>query len=137
MCIRDRHNPEWRPGSSSYGQFLPVYTMDRPETQEVVAEMRAVLESCAGTERLLIGEIYLPIRELVRYYGASVPEASDPVPDVRDAAMNDPRLNGAQLPFNFHLIQTPWRAWAIAQLIREYEAALPAGAWPNLSLIHI
>jgi alpha-glucosidase len=125
------HNPEWRPGSSSYGQFLPVYTMDRPETQEVVAEMRAVLESCAGTERLLIGEIYLPIRELVRYYGASVPEASDPVPDVRDAAMNDPRLNGAQLPFNFHLIQTPWRAWAIAQLIREYEAALPAGAWPN------
>jgi alpha-glucosidase len=35
------------------------------------------------------------------------------------------------MPFNFHLIQTPWDAGAIADLIRDYEAAVPAGAWPN------
>ncbi len=40
-------------------------------------------------------------------------------------------LKGAQLPFNFHLIQCPWSADAIAQVITEYEAALPVGAWPN------
>jgi len=59
----------------------------------------------------LIGEIYLPLPELVKYYGEG--------------------LDGAQMPFNFRLIQTGWQAQAIAELIREYEAALPAGAWPN------
>ena len=63
------------------------------------------------SERVLIGEIYLGIPELVKYYG--------------------PQLLGAQMPFNFHLIQTAWQAELIADLIRRYEAALPAGAWPN------
>jgi alpha-glucosidase len=38
---------------------------------------------------------------------------------------------GLQLPFNFALLQAPWRAEALAVLIRRYEALLPAGAWPN------
>jgi alpha-glucosidase len=126
-------NPEWRPGSSSFGRFLPLYTADRPETHQIVAEMRELLDGYSGSggERLLIGEIYLPIDELVKYYGASVPEASENPHDLTNAAITSPRLNGAQLPFNFHLIQTPWRAESIAQLIREYEDALPPGAWPN------
>jgi alpha-glucosidase len=60
-----------------------------------------------------------------------VPEAKENQHDLTNAAITSPRLNGAQLPFNFHLIQTPWRADAIARLIRDYEAALPPGAWPN------
>ena len=71
--------------------------------------MRSVLDSYG--ERLLLGEIYLPINQLVLYYGKD--------------------LTGASLPFNFQLIQCAWRADAIAQVIREYEAALPPGAWPN------
>jgi alpha-glucosidase len=35
------------------------------------------------------------------------------------------------LPFNFTLLNTPWDAPKIAQLISEYEAALPRGGWPN------
>jgi alpha-glucosidase len=35
------------------------------------------------------------------------------------------------MPFNFWLIQTEWQAERIAAVIREYEAALPVGAWPN------
>ncbi len=38
------------------------------------------------------------------------------------------------MPFNFHLIQTPWDANRIADFIRSYEAELPAGAWPNYVL---
>jgi alpha-glucosidase len=38
---------------------------------------------------------------------------------------------GAQMPFNFHLLSTPWEAEAIAGLVERYEAALPDGAWPN------
>jgi alpha-glucosidase len=123
-------NPEWRPGGSSFGRYLPLYTANRPETHEIVAEMRSLLDGYTG-ERLLIGEIYLPIDELVRYYGSGVPEAKENQHDLTNAAITSPRLNGAQLPFNFHLIQTPWRADAIARLIRDYEAALPPGAWPN------
>jgi alpha-glucosidase len=40
-------------------------------------------------------------------------------------------LKGAHLPFNFQLLQAPWKADAIARLVEEYEAALPDNAWPN------
>lgn len=126
-------NPAWSEGSSSFGRFLPLYTANRAETHEVVAEMRSLLDSYSDSagDRLLIGEIYLPINELVQYYGSSVPAASSDGLDLTNVAITSPRLNGAHLPFNFHLIQTPWKASAIAQLIREYEAAMPPGAWPN------
>jgi alpha-glucosidase len=103
-------NPEYRGGPDLWS-VLPRYTADQPETHQIVAEMRALTDRYP--ERVLIGEIYLPIPELVRYYGQA------------------PQLAGAQMPFNFRLIQTGWQAQAIASLIQEYEAALPAGAWPN------
>ena len=37
-------NPEWQSGGSPFGRFLPLYTADRPETHEIVAEMRTLLE---------------------------------------------------------------------------------------------
>ena len=40
-------------------------------------------------------------------------------------------LTGFHLPFNFHLISTDWKPKPVASLIEAYEAALPAGAWPN------
>jgi alpha-glucosidase len=61
--------------------------------------------------RVLIGEIYLPPKRLVAYYG-------------RD-------LGGAHLPFNFALLSAPWHARQIEKIIHDYEAELPKGAWPN------
>jgi alpha-glucosidase len=77
--------------------------------QQIVREMRALMNEYR--ERVLIGEIYLPIRRLVSYYGT----ASD----------------GAHLPFNFQLITLPWNARQIAAAVSEYEGALPPNAWPN------
>ncbi len=51
-------NPEWTPGASPFWSTLPVYTADRPETHQIVAEMRALMSKYS--ERVLIGEIYLP-----------------------------------------------------------------------------
>jgi alpha-glucosidase len=102
-------NPASSPDSNASARLLPVYNTDRPEVHAIVAEMRAVLDSYGN--RLLIGETYLPFDQLATYYGQD--------------------LKGAQLPFNFHLMQCPWNSDAIAQVIREYEAALPVGAWPN------
>lgn len=102
-------NPDFRAGMPPHAALLPVYSADRPETLAVVAELRSVIEEF--DHRLLIGEIYLPVERLVAYYGAG--------------------LKGAQLPFNFALLSTPWRAREIAGLIERYELALPSGAWPN------
>jgi alpha-glucosidase len=102
-------NPGWAEGMWPYERLLPVYTADRPEILEVVAGLRRVVDEY--DERVLIGEIYLPIERLVAYYGED--------------------LTGAHLPFNFQLILTAWDARSIDRLIRDYEAALPAGGWPN------
>jgi alpha-glucosidase len=114
--IEDAHlrdnppNPDWRPGMSPARSVLRAHTMDQPEVHDAIAAMRRVADSYPG-ERLLIGEAYLPIDKLMAYYG-------------RDGG-------GFQLPFNFHLISTPWTATAISILIEAYERALPSGGWPN------
>ena len=79
---------------------------------------------------MLIGEIYLPLPELgVTYYGLrQKPEAAE------KTAPETPELNGANLPFNFHLILTEWKASAIAGIVRTYERLLPPGGWPNYVL---
>jgi glycosidase len=89
---------------------LQVYNTNQPEVHEISAEMRELADGYEG-DRVLIGEIYLPFNELVRYYGT--PER----PEV--------------LPFNFGLINVQWSAEAVHALIAEYEAALPPGGWPN------
>jgi len=102
-------NPAYRPGQPEIERNLQVHSADQAHVHEVIAEMREVIE--AYPERLLIGEIYLPLDRLMTYYG------------------HDNR--GVHLPFNFQLIQAPWRAEVIARLIDDYEAALPEGGWPN------
>ena len=102
-------NPDYGPGQQPYQQLIPLYSTDRPEVHDVVAELRQVIEEFDN--RVLIGEIYLPPEKLVAYYGRG--------------------LGGAHLPFNFALIPTPWSARAVAKLIDDYETALPPGAWPN------
>ncbi len=102
-------NPAYVQERGSYDRLLPLYTSDRPEIHAIVSEMRALLDEYES--RVLIGEIYLPLDRLMTYYGAD--------------------LRGAHLPFNFQLIDAPWNAGALATIVRSYEAALPAGAWPN------
>jgi len=103
-------NPDWKTGDLPWTRQVRLYSEDREEVHEVVRDMRAVIDSYA--ERVLIGEIYLPLPRLLRYYGE--------------------RLQGVHFPFNFHLVLLPeWNAQAIQQTVETYEAALPVGAWPN------
>ncbi|ACT91378.1 alpha-amylase family glycosyl hydrolase [Dyadobacter fermentans] len=92
-----------------YEYHDPVYSTDQPEVHEIVRMMRQVTNEY--DERVLIGEIYLPIHKLVTYYGAD--------------------KSGAHLPFNFQLLTLPWDSQQIARAIDEYEGALPADGWPN------
>jgi alpha-glucosidase len=95
-------------------RLLQLHSTDQPEVHRVAAEMREIADSYGAKgqgERVLIGEIYLPVDRLMQYYGGERP--------------------GVHLPFNFQLIDTPWRARSLATLITNYEAALPPGGWPN------
>ncbi len=102
-------NPHWTPGQRPYHALQEVHSTDQPEVHAVIARMRRLFDEYG--ERVLIGEIYLPVERLVKYYGEE--------------------MSGVHLPFNFQLILAPWDARHIAGLIDEYEAALPPKGWPN------
>jgi alpha-glucosidase len=107
----DPPNPEYKPGDPPFKQVQPLHSCDHHDIHEVVAGLRRVLEEYPN-DRLLIGEIYLPIERLVAYYGVE-------------------GLEGAHLPFNFQLIGASWHAPTLRRMIKEYEAALPFSGWPN------
>jgi alpha-glucosidase len=102
-------NPEFAPGMPPSHALRRVHTIDHPELQDVIADLRRVVDEYP--EKVLIGEIHLPIERLVAYYGVE--------------------LGGIHLPFNFNLLRARWSADILRELIATYEAALPEGAWPN------
>ena len=114
--LKDEHlrdnppNPSYDPERDSpYNALLPIHSTDLPEVHDVVVELRRVVDEF--DDRLLIGEIYLPISALVSYYGREHAEA--------------------HLPFNFQLVNAPWDAEHVKKVVDEYEASVPPGAWPN------
>ncbi len=158
LLIKDeyfRDNPEnleYSPGMHDHARTLPLYNADQPGTHRIVAAMRALMDSYGptlpgtdagdgildpftmvpvmGSNRVLIGEIYLPLPELVRYYFGREAQTGG----TEGTSPEIPELRGANLPFNFHLIQTAWNATRIAEIIQSYELLLPDGAWPNYVL---
>ncbi len=116
IMIKDEHlrdnpeDPNWKPGDEPKAWQKRVYSEDRPEVHEVISEMREVADEYE--DRLLIGEIYLPVERLMAYYGEN--------------------LNEVHLPFNFQLILLEdWTAEAVKSIVEHYEELLPYGGWPN------
>jgi alpha-glucosidase len=102
-------DPAYTPNLAPHRKLLATYNTDRPEVHDIIGCMRAVLDEYS--ERMMVGEIYLPLERLVTYYGA--------------------QGSGVHLPFNFQLIELPWHARAVADAIDRYEAQLPSYGWPN------
>jgi alpha-glucosidase len=88
---------------------LSVWNVDRPETRELAARMRKVVDEF-GDDRVLLAEIG-PLEQTLAYYGADG--------------------DGIQVPFNFELLSTAWDANGVAGAVDRYLAALPAGGRPN------
>jgi len=102
-------NPSWTGRGPDIVRLTQTFSADRPEVHEVIAGLREVVDEFE--DRVLIGEVYLPVERLVAYYGKD--------------------LKGVHFPFNFQLLDAKWDAAGIGRLIERYEAALPEGAWPN------
>ena len=111
QLLRDNPpNPDYNPLKDSPCQALiPAFSADQPDVHELVAMLRKIADSYE--DRLIIGEVYLPLGELVRYYGVE--------------------RSGVHLPFNFQLIQEDWNARNIRRVVDEYEGSVGADEWPN------
>lgn len=113
--MKDEHlrdnppNPDYQPHRATYEKLIPIHSTDQPEVHDIVRKMREVMDEY--DDRVMIGEIYLPVHRLVRYYGE--------------------QNRGTHLPFNFLLLSIPWEPGKLFTVIEEYESALPAGGWPN------
>jgi alpha-glucosidase len=102
-------NPGYRPEMGEKLKLLQLHSTNQPELHELAAEFRALADSYG--DRLLVGEIVLPLEQLMKYYGEDCP--------------------GVHLPFNFQLVEAPWNAAILRKMIADYESALPPGGWPN------
>lgn len=98
-----------------HGRQRQIYAWNYDGIHDVMREIRATLDEFEDT--FSVGEIWLPLEERIKYYGAG---------------------DELHMPFNFGLIsaasfleQSPWEAEAIRAIVDEYEAALPSHGWPN------
>jgi len=105
----DPPNPARGRGKMPDDEIRRVFTKDRPETHEIIGEMRNVLDEFS--DRVLIGEVHLPLARAMAYYGGKRPYF--------------------HLPFNFQLMESLWDCRSIAAAIDQYMQLLPEDAWPN------
>lgn len=103
-------NPDYHPALGEKHRVLQHHSANQPEIHELAHALRRIADGYG--ERLLVGEVCLPLAQLVQYYGR-------------------PDAPGVHLPFNFSLLDCPWEAGALARCIADYEAALPDDGWPN------
>ncbi|WP_375397167.1 alpha-amylase family glycosyl hydrolase [uncultured Sphingomonas sp.] len=103
-------NPDYGPHLGERDALLQLYSTDQPEAHAIAADFRTLADSYG--DRVLIGEIFLPDDRLARWFGT-------------------PDRPEVHLPFNFHLIETPWDAAVLGRVIADYEASIPDWAWPN------
>ena len=101
-------NPDHSPDQHLYYAVQHIYTENQPAVHDYIRAMRRVLDEY--DERVMIGELD-PFEGYLGYYGEDLDEV--------------------HLPFNFNLFFVAWKADVVRRTADEYDAALPAGAWPN------
>ena len=100
-----------REGMWPYRALLATYTTDRPEVHDIIGRMRRGARRVPG-DRMMVGEVYLPVERLVTYYG-----------DGR-AGASTCRSTSSSSSCRGTPARSPTRS-------TPYEAALPAYGWPN------
>lgn len=103
-------NPRWTPEITERDRLLQLYSTDQPEAHAISAQIRDLVDEYS--ERVLVGEIFLPNERHARWYGT-------------------PERPQVHLPFNFQLIESVWDAERLREVIADYEASLPDFGWPN------
>ncbi|XP_037946747.1 maltase A3-like isoform X1 [Teleopsis dalmanni] len=115
----DEPRNDWVTDPDDYGYLKHIYTVDQPETIDIVYEWRSVLDDFqrknGGDERVILAEAYSPIEVDMKYYGNATAE-------------------GAQIPFNFLMIN--WLtndsdAYHYAETVNTWLKNMPEGRTAN------
>jgi len=105
-------DPSWE--HSRLGSWLTQLHLNdhnHPDMHELYRAFRALLDSYPG-DRVSIGELHHPDFDTwAAYYGE--------------------RQDEIHVPFNFHVINSPWTSDAVRRAVEGVEGALPAGAWAS------
>ena len=105
-------NPDWEEGMDPYRRLKETYTKNLPDAHVVGRMLRDTVDEY--DDRVLIGEVTLPVEKLMAFYGENGDEY--------------------HLPFNFNLIHSDWTAAAVQEHVDAYETVVPGDAWPNYVL---
>ena len=103
----------------SMGEFdtqLHLYDRGHPDVHAAFRDMRKVLDQYSGEHpRCAVAEIHIfDWSDWAEYYGT--------------------QLDEIHMPFNFGLLDAPWTAVGVRQVVDAIEAAVPRGGWPNYVL---
>ena len=104
-------NPDWHPGMEPSDRLFEVFSKNIPEIHDFNRMLRTLVDGY--DDRLLIGELYKSLEEIVKHYG-----------------LNDE----LHLPLNSELMSCQWNAESVREVVDRYERLLPEGAWPNWTL---
>src|SRR6185312_488837 len=101
---------------TDYDSQLHLNDKGHPDIHEVYRELRQLLDAYSIlSPRVALGEMHIYDWQVwARYYGL--------------------QLDELHMPLNFGLVNIPWKAGIVQQLVNAVEAALPADAWPNYVL---
>jgi glycosidase len=104
--------PDWqRSRLGSWLQQLHVNDLNHPDMHPLYRDFRRLLDSYPG-DRVSIGELHHPdFERWAAYYGE--------------------RQDEIHVPFNFHVVNSPWTADDIRRAVEGVQGALPAGAWAS------
>jgi alpha-glucosidase len=106
-------NPDYQPGELPDSTLLPVYTRSQPGLHELFVELRELVDGYPG-DRALLGEFYVPVEELVGFYGDRTPEL--------------------HLPLNLSLTWSKWDAGTVGRAIADYQSRAASRGWPTTTL---
>jgi glycosidase len=105
-------HPGWEHSRlGSWLEQLHVNDHNHPDLHELYRSFRAMLDAYPG-ERVSVGELHHPDFDTwAEYYGE--------------------RQDEIHVPFNFHVVNSPWTADAVRRAVEGVQGALPAGAWAS------
>ena len=115
---RERDNPPapedytrpWK-DMGDYDRYVHLYDFAHPDVHDAHREFRAVLDAYPH-DPVSVGEIHIfDLPEWAAYYGE--------------------HLDQIHMPFNFHLMVTPWEAASIRAVIETVLWHVPDGGWAN------
>jgi alpha-glucosidase len=97
-----------------YDNFIHLYDYGQPDIHDVYRRLRRMVDSYPQ-QPVTIGEVHIfDLPEWASYYG----EARDEM----------------HMPFNFHLMATPWNAVRLRAIIESVLWNVPVGSWTNWTL---